>query len=122
MVKYPEVQRKAHAELDYVIGRSRLPNFQDRESLPYISAIVKETMRWQPVSPLGGAHCSTEDSEYKGYFIPKGSYVIGNAWSILHEPFDYPEPLEFNPDRFLKGSQLDPSVQEPLAAFGFGRR
>lgn len=53
MTLYPDVQRKAHTELDAVVGHERLPNFSDYESLPYIQAIAKETMRWQPVTPLG---------------------------------------------------------------------
>ena len=54
MVLYPEVQKKAQAELDAVVGPNRLPDFEDRPSLPYINAIVKESMRWHLVAPLGG--------------------------------------------------------------------
>ena len=50
---YPEVQRKAQEELDAVVGRGRLPTFDDLESLVYIQAIVKEILRWHPVGPLG---------------------------------------------------------------------
>ena len=53
MALYPEVQKKAQAEIDAVIGNNRLPDFGDREALPYINAIVKEAMRWQPVTPFG---------------------------------------------------------------------
>lgn len=122
MVLYPEVQRKAHEELDAVVGTSRFPDFQDRESLPYINAIVKETMRWQVVTPLGGAHAATEDTEYNGFCIPKGAYVIGNSWSILHDEVEYPEPSKFKPERFLKDGKLNPAVRDPNVAFGFGRR
>ena len=54
MALYPEVQKKAQAEIDVVIGPDRLPDFQDRPSLPYINAVVKESMRWHLVVPLGG--------------------------------------------------------------------
>lgn len=53
MVLYPEVQKKAQAELDAVIGPNRLPEFGDRPSLPYIQAVIKETLRWQMVTPCG---------------------------------------------------------------------
>jgi cytochrome P450 len=53
MVLYPDVQRKAQEEIDRVVGPDRLPDHNDRESLPYIEAVVKETMRWQPITPLG---------------------------------------------------------------------
>ena len=53
MVLHPEVQRRAQAELDAVIGADRLPAFEDRESLPYVEAVIREALRWQLVSPLG---------------------------------------------------------------------
>ena len=56
MALNPEVQEKAHAEIDAVIGPDRLPDFEDRPSLPYINAIVKEVMRWHQVAPLGDYH------------------------------------------------------------------
>jgi cytochrome P450 len=53
----PEVQRKCHEELDRVVGRNRMPNFSDYESLMYIRAVVKEILRWRPVDPIG-KYCS----------------------------------------------------------------
>ena len=52
MALYPEVQKKAQAEIDAVVGPHRLPDFEDRSSMPYINAIVKESMRWHLVLPL----------------------------------------------------------------------
>ena len=52
MAMYPAVQKKAQAEIDAVVGPSRLPDFDDRSSLPYINALLKESMRWQSVAPL----------------------------------------------------------------------
>ena len=53
MVLYPEVQAKAKAELDAVVGSERLPCFNDRDSLSYINAVWKEVLRWHSVAPLG---------------------------------------------------------------------
>ena len=53
MAMYPAVQKKAQAEIDAIVGSSRLPDFDDRSSLPYINALVKESMRWQSIIPLG---------------------------------------------------------------------
>jgi hypothetical protein len=54
MALYPEVQRAAHAEIDAVLGQSRLPDLSDEDRLPYVGAVLKEVLRWHPVVPLGG--------------------------------------------------------------------
>lgn len=56
MCLYPEVQKKAHQELDSVLEGKRLPEVDDRDFLPYVTAIAKEAMRWHPVLPLGGSY------------------------------------------------------------------
>lgn len=53
MVFYPEVQRRAQEEIGTVIGRDRLPNLEDRDTLPYIRAMYLELLRWKVISPLG---------------------------------------------------------------------
>lgn len=53
MILYPEIQKKARQELDSLLSCDRLPEFSDRGSLPYIDAIVNESLRWHPVVPLG---------------------------------------------------------------------
>ncbi|KXN81295.1 O-methylsterigmatocystin oxidoreductase [Leucoagaricus sp. SymC.cos] len=122
MALYPEVQRKAQKELDAVLN-GRLPEFNDRPSLPYINAMVKESMRWQLVAPLAVPHKTSEADEYNGYYIPKGTLVIGNEWSMLHDPEVYKDPEVYNPERFLKDGKIDPTVRDPIVAFfGFGRR
>ncbi|KAF8880681.1 cytochrome P450 [Infundibulicybe gibba] len=124
MAMHPDVQCKAQAEIDSVVGSSRLPEFADRESLAYVNALIKEIMRWKPVAPLAVAHSSIEDDEYDGYFIPKGSIIFGNTWAILHDPDEFPEPDQFRPERYLNADgtpnlkRRDPQV----AVFGFGRR
>ena len=77
-----DIQRMAQAELDSVVGPNRLPDHNDRASLPYINAIIKEVMRWHTVVPLGVPHYTSEDMEYRGYFIPKGSVVLENIWAM----------------------------------------
>ncbi|KAK0469549.1 cytochrome P450 [Desarmillaria tabescens] len=120
-VLYPEVLVKAQAELDAVVGQSRLPNFDDRPQLPYIEAVLYEALRWNPVVPLSIPHRSVKDDVYKGYYIPAGATIIANTWAILHNEKDYPGTLKFNPERFIKqeGKELPP---DPMAAFGYGRR
>ncbi len=123
MVCSPEVQAKAREELDTVVGSTRLPTVEDRDSLPYITAIAKESMRWQSIAPLGIPHRSLEDDEFKGYFIPKGSVVIANLYAFSRNERVYPGPESFSPERFLKDGKIDPDVQDPSSfVFGYGRR
>ncbi|KAJ8501740.1 hypothetical protein ONZ45_g12030 [Pleurotus djamor] len=122
MLRHPEVQINAQKELDEVLG-GRLPEFDDEASLPYISAIVKEVLRWEPVTPIAIPHLVTEDDVYRGYRIPANSMVVGNAWAILHDETMYPEPFSFKPDRWLTPEgQLNPDIRDPTVIFGFGRR
>ncbi|CAE6348493.1 unnamed protein product [Rhizoctonia solani] len=108
---YPEVQRKAQAELDSVIGADRLPSFQDRPRLGYIERIVQETLRWGPITPLALPHTCFQDDTYKGYRIPKGTIV-----AMTRDEKVYPNPEVFDPDRYL-------DLSTPLSpVFGWGRR
>ncbi|GAA6007074.1 cytochrome P450 [Rhodotorula paludigena] len=112
---------KAQAELDRVVGSDRLPTFEDFEDLPYIRAVVNETLRWRPIAVLGGTpHASTEDDWYNGMFIPKGSTVVANLWSIHLNPRDFPDPHRFDPGRFMQ--KRDYPGKWGHSAFGFGRR
>ncbi|CAL1715497.1 unnamed protein product [Somion occarium] len=123
MVLHPKVQNKAQQEIDTVVGSERLPDYSDRDSLPYVDAIVNETLRWHPVVPLDIPHMLSADDVYNGYYLPKGSIIVGNSWAVLHDDIAYPDPSTFNPDRFIKDGRLNPDVQDPaVAAFGFGRR
>ena len=74
MATHPDIQKKAKGLINDVIGHhaARLPSLDDRKQLPYIDAIIRETLRWRQVAPLGVPHTTTEDDVYKGYFIPKG--------------------------------------------------
>ncbi|KAJ5753209.1 hypothetical protein N7520_010126 [Penicillium odoratum] len=119
MALNPEVQHKAQAEIDRVIGSSRLPTAADRKSLPYVDAVVKEVFRWHTVIPMGLPHASTADDMYDGYYIPKGSLLLPNIWGIMHDPELYHDPMAFNPERFLK---VNPEMDPHGFVFGFGRR
>ncbi|EIM79655.1 cytochrome P450 [Stereum hirsutum FP-91666 SS1] len=119
---FPETQRKAQAELDTIVGRDRLPNLDDRDTLPYIKAIYLELLRWRVISPLGVPRANAEDEVYDGYILPKGSVVFVNLWAMLHDPVKYPDPDSFRPERFLTEDghfKDDPDIE---AAYGFGRR
>ncbi|KAJ7912219.1 cytochrome P450 [Mycena leptocephala] len=138
MLANPEAQKKAQLEIDSVTSQRRLPDFGDEDSLPYVSALVKEVLRWRPVAPIGLQYLISRrlhienslrypsffacEDEYCGYRIPANSIVIGNVWAILHDEVMYPDPLTFKPERFLLNGKPNPDVRDPQAAFGFGRR
>ncbi|KAJ7512616.1 cytochrome P450 [Mycena galericulata] len=119
---YPDVQAKAQREIDQVVS-GRLPNFSDEANLPYITAIIREIGRWNPVVPLAFPHMLSADDMYEGFHLKAGSVVFPNAWAILHDPVVYPEPHIFKPERFLtENGKLDPQAKDPEATWGFGRR
>ena len=81
LIKFPHVQRRLQQDLDRHLGDGpgRLPTFQDRPFLPYVEAVVREALRWRPVTPLGIPHNSIQDDHYKGYLIPEGTSVLANV-------------------------------------------
>ncbi|KAH7248763.1 cytochrome P450 [Fusarium redolens] len=132
MVLHPEIQEKAHKELDTVIGSDRLPGFSDRPALVYIEHIVHGIYRWSPLAPLGIPHKSLHDDIYKGMLIPKGiseakiswggclistrTVVYANAYTMAHDGRVYKNPHDFNPNRYEARELF------PVGNFGFGRR
>ena len=79
---HPEVLRKAHSELDEVVGPDRMPDFGDRDSLVYVNAIIKESLRWHAALPFAVPHATVADDEFRGYFIPAGTTLIPNTWYV----------------------------------------
>ncbi|KIK87086.1 hypothetical protein PAXRUDRAFT_14451 [Paxillus rubicundulus Ve08.2h10] len=121
MMHHPEVQVRAQVEIDRVVGTQRLPDFGDRPALPYIDALVRETLRCHPILPIAIPHATTEDDVYEGYRIPKGTTVMANIWAISQNEAKYPNPTAFLPERFLRsdGTLNDDNVPW---IYGFGRR
>ncbi|KAF8135168.1 CyP450 monooxygenase [Boletus edulis] len=121
MVMFPEVQKKAQAEIDRTTGGSRMPDFGDRPSMIYLEATYREVLRWCQVTPLGVPHMTTGHDVYKGYFVPKDTIVFANIWSMTHNETKYPDPMRFMPERFIGvDGQLTDDIGEQQ--YGFGRR
>ncbi|WOL12150.1 hypothetical protein Cni_G20915 [Canna indica] len=122
LLKRPEILEKATEELDRVIGRERWVEEKDVHRLPYIEAIVKETMRMHPVAPMLVPRLSREHATYDGYDIPAGTRVLVNVWTIGRDPTIWEAPEEFRPERFI-GSSIDVKGHDyELLPFGAGRR
>lgn len=124
MALNPDKQRLAQEEIDKVLGGDRLPTVNDRPSLPYIAALIKEVMRWNPAVPLGLGRRTSQDDIYEGYFIPKDTTVFTNVWSVAFEPRGSYDPHQFVPERYLEeGLSPEEAPIDPANwAFGFARR
>ena len=121
----PEIQAKVHEELDRVIGHDSLPTVDDRMRLPYTFACLAESMRYRTIGPLGLPHRASEDTEIGGYLIPAGTQVLGNIYSIHHDPRYWDSPNEFIPERFLpqEDGSMSPAMTSPAyIPFGTGHR
>ena len=121
MTLFPEVQAKAQEELDRVLG-GRLALSGDRDSLPYIWAVVQETHRWHPVAPMALPHASTKEDVIRGYRIPKGALLLPNNWWFTHDPAVYPDPMTFRPERFIDTPTHKAEPDPRTWTFGYGRR
>ncbi|KAK5217822.1 hypothetical protein LTR72_009485 [Exophiala xenobiotica] len=132
MITHPAVLKEAQEELDEVCGATRSPGSQHIKDLPYMNAIMTEILRWRPVAPGGIPHMLTQDDHYNGYFLPKGTILFANTWSIHQDVAEYDEPESFVPERFLdnKFGTLKSSIDEiddenhrrVTYDFGAGRR
>lgn len=123
MCAFPEVQKKAQDSIEKAVG-DRMPDWEDEQNLAYIRACVEETLRWRTVTVLGGIpHAPIQDNEYRGYHIPKGTWITGNIWSIHRDPKCFPDPDVFKPERFMSRDREPPfPVKRGHSAFGWGRR
>jgi cytochrome P450 family 619 len=128
MIVWPEVQKKAQAQIDSVVGEDRSPNWGDYVRLPYVAQCVKESMRWRPVVPLPLPRVLAEDDWINGKLLPKGTTVIMNSWGMQHDPTRFPGPDLFDPDHFIGVTKLanelaigDPEDRDHYG-YGAGRR
>lgn len=122
LLKRPKIFEKATEELDRVIGKDRWVEEKDVQNLPYVEAIMKETMRMHPVAPMLVPRMSREDCTIDGYDIPAGTRALVNIWTIGRDPEIWDSPDQFCPERFL-GKSIDVKGHDfELLPFGSGRR
>ncbi|CAN1804726.1 Trimethyltridecatetraene synthase [Linum perenne] len=123
LMKQPKLIEKATKELDEVVGRERWVEERDIPNLPFIDAIMKETMRKHPVAVLLAPHLALEDCTLGGYDVAKDTRVFINTWSMGRDPSVWAHPEEFMPERFLGELNMDVKGQcYELLPFGSGRR
>lgn len=123
LINNPNILQNAVEELDSVIGKNRLVEESDIPNLPYLQAIVKETLRIHPTGPLILRECN-KDCLIAGYFIKAKTRLFVNVWAINRDPNYWDDPLKFRPQRFLSADgQLDVRGQHyHYLPFGTGIR
>ncbi|KAM7118337.1 CP2K6 protein, partial [Ciconia maguari] len=120
MMKYPEIQKKVQEEIEQVIGSSP-PRIEHRTQMPYTDAVVHEIQRFANILPLNLPHETTEDVTLKGYFIPKGTYIVPLLASVLRDKSQWEKPDIFYPEHFLN-SEGKFVKKDAFMPFSAGRR
>ncbi|KAJ0988142.1 hypothetical protein J5N97_006498 [Dioscorea zingiberensis] len=126
LINNPWILEKVREEIDKVVGKSRLVTEKDVQSLPYLQAIVKETLRLHPTGPMTVRE-STKECKINGYDIPAKTTLFVNTWAIGRDPNYWKEPLKFMPERFMAERGCDAAIDVRgqhfhMLPFGSGRR
>jgi len=123
LIRHPNIMKRCQEEIESAVkGEQRKVKESDLRNLPYLQAVVKETLRLHPSAPLLLPRMTVEACEIEGYYIPKNARLMVNAWGMQRDPGVWERPLEFDPDRFI-GSSVDVRGSDfQLIPFGAGRR
>nr|AKT71850.1 cinnamate 4-hydroxylase [Rosa rugosa] len=124
LVNHPEIQNKLGDELDTVLGRGVQVTEPEIHKLPYLQAVVKETLRLRMAIPLLVPHMNLHDAKLGGFDIPAESKILVNAWWLANNPAHWKKPEEFRPERFLEEeSKVEANGNDfRYLPFGVGRR
>ncbi|XP_042564734.1 uncharacterized protein LOC105889549 [Clupea harengus] len=101
LIKHPEIQEHMHEEIETVIGEQRIPQMEDRKSLPYTDAVIHEAQRYLDIVPLNLPHYATRDITFRGYAIPKDTVIIPMLHSVLRDEDQWENAWTFNSENFL---------------------
>ncbi|RCV11596.1 hypothetical protein SETIT_2G198900v2 [Setaria italica] len=123
LLKHPDKMKKVQAELAASIRSKEFVEESELNKLPYLDAVVKETLRLQPPAPLLPRMVVVDGMSLGGFSVPIGTYVLVNLWAIGRDPAVWPKPEEFLPERFLGNQAADfRGLDFAYKPFGAGRR
>ncbi|CAJ0915790.1 unnamed protein product [Ranitomeya imitator] len=94
------ITEKVQSEIEKVIGSGE-PQMTHRKHMPYTDAVIHEVQRFANIVPTNLPHQTTKDITLKGFFLPKGSYIIPSLTSVLRDDKYFKKPDEFYPQHFL---------------------
>ncbi|XP_062201782.1 cytochrome P450 81Q32-like isoform X1 [Phragmites australis] len=118
LLNNPAVLKKATAELDSVVGTSRLLRESDLAGLPYLRCVIAETLRLKPLAPHLVPHEASRDCVIAGHAVARGTMVLVDVYSMQRDPDMWEDPEEFTPERFMDA----PAKRQWTMPFGMGRR
>ena len=122
LIRHPSIMEKVRLEIAEKLGGGKMEEAVIL-GLPYLQAVVKETMRLHLPVPLLLPHKTETDVSMYGYLIPKNTQVLVNAWAISRDPEYWENPTCFMPERFLDSEELDFKGQHfSFLPFSSGRR
>ncbi|PIA59247.1 hypothetical protein AQUCO_00400259v1 [Aquilegia coerulea] len=123
LIRNPKAMKKVQDELRDVMKSYRELEEKDLENLPYLKAVIKETLRLHPPLPFLFPHMAMDTCKMLGYYIPKETQVLVNVWAIGRDPESWKDPLVFTPERFLEMDSIDYNGRNfEYLPFGSGRR
>jgi len=120
LVHFPECQTKMVEEIKHIVGNDRLPSLEDKNELNYINSFIHEAMRYTTFTPLSMFQQSTDEILYKGYKLPKDTFLVQSLFHVMRDPDYWSQPNTFNPDRFLHNGKFVPD--DRVVPFGMGKR
>ncbi|MCJ8732765.1 hypothetical protein PDJAM_G00214960 [Pangasius djambal] len=117
----PKAQGTLYQEVNSIIKEDKIPTAEDINSMPYLKAVIKETLRMYPVVPMNVRLLSENDVIIGEHFFPKKTSFIMHHYAISHDETIFPEPRVFKPERWLRDGRERPSPFGSIP-FGFGVR
>ncbi|KAL2481266.1 Cytochrome [Abeliophyllum distichum] len=119
----PAALQQVQAELRTLTDGGEKLEEENLNKLPYLNAVIKETLRLHPPLPFLVPHMAMDSCKMFGYFIPKETQILVNVWAIGRDPKTWKDPLEFKPERFLEPTMVDYKGHHfEFIPFGSGRR